>query len=37
MIYTYLLPCILLLSVAAYFLGVRRAETIAAASGGMPA
>lgn len=35
MIYTFLFPCILLLSVTAYFLGVHRAETIAAASGGM--
>jgi phosphate transport system permease protein len=37
MIYSYLLPCILLLSLTAYFLGVRRAENLAAAAGGMRA
>ncbi len=33
--YTYLLPCILLLSAGAYFWGKARAKTIAEASGGM--
>ncbi|KJS00228.1 MAG: phosphate ABC transporter permease [Desulfobulbaceae bacterium BRH_c16a] len=37
MIYSYLFPCIVLLSVSAYFLGVHRAQTIAASSGGMRA
>jgi len=33
--YTYLLPCILLISVGAYFLGTSRANAVAAASGGV--
>ena len=37
MIYPYLFPCILLLSVIAYFLGVYRAQRIAATDGGMRA
>lgn len=35
MMYTYLLPCILLISVGAYFLGNSRANSLAAASGGV--
>lgn len=35
MMYTYLLPCILLISAGAYFLGTSRANAVAAASGGV--
>jgi len=35
MMYTYLLPCILLISVGAYFLGTSRANALAEASGGV--
>lgn len=35
MLYTYLLPCILLISVGAYFLGTSRARAVAGASGGI--
>ena len=37
MIYQYLFPCILLLSVIAYFLGVYRAQRVATVAGGMRA
>ena len=33
--FPYITPCVLLLSIAAYYLGTRRANSIAAASGGM--
>ncbi|TKB06428.1 phosphate ABC transporter permease subunit PstC [Desulforhopalus sp. IMCC35007] len=33
--FSYITPCVLLLSIAAYYLGTRRANSIAAASGGM--